>query len=77
MIVSFPNSPREPIPQRPVPLDLVIAQHGAGKVLRAALVALIRRRQHAPPVLSEHLRRDMGLPYEPPPPPPPNYPLLR
>lgn len=50
-----------PAPQAPVPLALVIAQHGPWRVLRAALAALMLG-QPRPPPLNNHLRRDIGLP---------------
>jgi hypothetical protein len=52
----------------PVPsIDAVLAAHGAGKVLAAAVTALLRGRfrKTRPPdarCLSNHLRRDIGLP---------------
>jgi hypothetical protein len=54
-----------------VTLDLLIDTHGAWKITRALVATLLRRRQrrlgHAN--LSDHLRRDVGLPerYDPPP----------
>ncbi|OWY04966.1 hypothetical protein B6V75_02170 [Thioclava sp. F1Mire-8] len=55
-------------------IEATIAKFGAGKVLRAALLALISRGNKPRPVdagqLSDHLRRDIGLgPAEPPPEP--------
>lgn len=53
---------------RPVPsIDAVLAAHGAGKVLAAAVAALLRGRfrKTRPPDasrLSNHLRHDIGLP---------------
>jgi hypothetical protein len=53
---------------RPVPsIDAVLAAHGAGKVLAVAVAALLRGRfrKARPPdarALSNHLRRDIGLP---------------
>lgn len=53
---------------RPVPsIDAVLAAHGAGKVLAAAVAAMLRGRfrKTRPPderCLSDHLRRDIGLP---------------
>lgn len=53
---------------RPVPsIDAVLAAHGAGKVLAAAVAALLRGRfrKTRPPdgwPLNGHLRRDIGLP---------------
>lgn len=48
-------------------IDAVLAAHGAGKVLLAALAALLRgrlRKDHPPDLrhLSDHLARDIGLP---------------
>lgn len=46
-------------------LDTLIAAHGAWRVLAAALKGLVRPRRRAGPpaedVLSDHLRRDIGL----------------
>ncbi|MEO1950472.1 hypothetical protein [Thioclava sp.] len=55
-------------------IEATIAKFGAGKVLRAALFALIARGGKPRPLdagqLSDHLRRDIGLgPAEPPPEP--------
>lgn len=53
---------------RPVPsIDAVLAAHGAGKVLAAAVAALLRGRfrKTRPPDggrISAHMRRDIGLP---------------
>ena len=61
------NTGLRPVPS-PVPaIDAVLAAHGAGKVLAAAVVALLRGRfrKTRPPdarCLSNHLRRDIGLP---------------
>lgn len=50
----------------PAALESIIDQHGRWRVLRAALAAALRarRREHLPDasVLSDHLRRDIGLP---------------
>ncbi|MBV7394916.1 hypothetical protein [Mameliella sediminis] len=48
-------------------IDTTIAQHGALRVLAAAAVALFRAPTLRPPptptdALSDHLRRDVGLP---------------
>lgn len=55
-------------------IEAAIAKFGAGKVLRAALIALITRGPKPQPLdpgqLSDHLRADIGLgPAEPPPEP--------
>ncbi|MGO4854881.1 hypothetical protein [Phaeovulum sp. W22_SRMD_FR3] len=46
-------------------IESVLAAHGAGKVLRAALLALLRGQgdpEKALVALPDHLRRDIGLP---------------
>lgn len=54
-------------PMRPVPsIDAVLAAHGAGKVLAAAVAALLRgrlRKAKPPDIsgLSPHLLRDIGF----------------
>ncbi len=54
--------------QSPVsPIQSVIAQHGAWPVLRAALVALLKGPNPQPNYLSDHIRRDIGLPANLPP----------
>ncbi|GHD99840.1 hypothetical protein U879_10625 [Defluviimonas sp. 20V17] len=60
-ITPFPHNPETAPRDMPVPLDLVIAQHGAWRVLRAALAALLRRDRHPPPLLDDRMRRDIGL----------------
>lgn len=45
-----------------IPLDRVIAEHGAWKVLGAALAALLGARKRRDLPISAHLRRDIGLP---------------
>lgn len=61
------NAGLRPVPS-PVPaIDAVLAAHGAGKVLAVAVAALLRgrfRKARPPDVrcLSNHLRRDIGLP---------------
>jgi len=57
------NDLAEPI----LPLDLVhdlVARHGAARVLRAWLATLGRGRRPPPDAapLSDHIRRDIGLP---------------
>lgn len=51
-------------------LDDLIADHGAMRVLRAIAMRLVTRRGQRPRAehLSEHLRRDVGLPPGHPPP---------
>jgi hypothetical protein len=52
-------------------IESVLAAHGAGKVLRAALLALLRGRSHPEKSLAalpDHLRRDIGLPHSAAPP---------
>lgn len=65
-IHSISRDPRLAITQ-------VIDQHGAWRVLRAALLALAAKGPgpHAPAErwLNDHLRRDIGLPPAPPRPP--------
>lgn len=53
------------------PLHLVIAEHGALRVLLAALFALLSspRKDGPEPHLSDHIRRDIGLPPHVAPPP--------
>lgn len=50
-------------------IEMLIAEHGGWRVLRATLAALVRRRPKPPPDasgLGAHLRRDIGLnPVEP------------
>ncbi|MCR8726589.1 hypothetical protein [Frigidibacter sp. ROC022] len=50
----------------PINLEQAIAEHGAWKVLVAALRALLRgtgsTRAHDARRLSDHLRRDIGIP---------------
>jgi hypothetical protein len=56
----------------PFTIEAAIAKFGAGKVLRAAIVALLTRgpKPVIVDVLSNHLRKDIGLgPSEPPPDP--------
>ncbi len=48
-------------------IDAVILEHGAWRVLGAAALALVRRRRpREATALTAHLRRDIGLPPEPP-----------
>lgn len=61
-VTPFPGALAPTPRETPVPLDLVIAQHGAWKVLRAALSALMHSDRHPPPPTSDYLRRDIGLP---------------
>jgi hypothetical protein len=54
--------------QNPVSsIQSVIAQYGAWPVLRAALLALLNRSNPQPKYLSDHIRRDIGLPANLPP----------
>ncbi|MCK0169352.1 hypothetical protein MWU52_17495 [Jannaschia sp. S6380] len=52
-----------PRPSRDL-IDHAIARHGAGRVLLAALLALLRPKARPPDAASlpDHLRRDVGLP---------------
>ena len=59
MIAQISGPPSLAVPA--VPLDVVIAQHGPWRVLRAALAALLRGKALQPPPLADHLRRDIGL----------------
>lgn len=47
------------------PLHLVIAEHGAARVFWAALIALLKVRKETGAtldLLSDHIRKDVGLP---------------
>ncbi len=65
-----------PPPSRDL-IDAAIATHGASRVLRAALRALLHRPARPPDAsrLPAHLRRDIGLPPLPPAPSRPDLPL--
>lgn len=61
-----------------IPLHLVIAEHGAARVFWAALVALFTVRHHQEEqleLLSDHIRKDIGLPPRIAPPPKPVIPI--
>lgn len=62
-ITMSPLSPSAPRPSRDI-IDRAIARHGAGRVLLAAALSLLRPRSRPPDLgaLSDHLRRDIGLP---------------
>lgn len=59
MIAQVSLSPSRLDP--PVPLEVVIAQHGPWRVLRAALAVLLRGDGRRPLPMDDHLRRDIGL----------------
>jgi hypothetical protein len=63
-MIAQPNLPAT-LPDLPAALDSVIDQHGAWRVLRAALAAALKGRRRlrvtAPETLNDHMRRDIGL----------------
>ena len=69
-LTKRPGGPTAPPPA----ISEIIERHGAWTVLGAALVSLWQRRRRPAPIevntLSEHMRRDIGLP-------PPNDPRPR
>ncbi|UWQ17474.1 hypothetical protein [Jannaschia sp. M317] len=60
--LRLPSAPTRDI------IDTAIALHGPGRVLLAALRAMVRPKSRPPDAaLPDHLRRDLGLPPMPPP----------
>ena len=53
----------------PAAIEMLIARHGAWRILRAVAAALVRRKRTASAVfghqMSDHMRRDIGLLAEP------------
>ncbi len=62
-------------PRLPDLINDLVTEYGAGRVTRVLLAnLLVRLRRPRADTLSNHLRRDMGLPpHDPPPGPPPGF----